>query len=372
MQVIGAGVVGLAVARRLALRSGGSVVLLERNQAVGTEISSRNSEVIHAGIYYGAHSLKTRLCIKGKHLLYDYCQKNSIPHKRIGKWIVAQNTAQRETLEKLHAMCQDILDVPTNWISEVEARALEPDVKASAGALESPTTGIIDSHSLMMSLLADFESAGGTLGLRSRVSDARRLLDTGWEIIVSDESNQEFRVKVDTVINAAGLGAAFVHNLVLPTERHIQLYYAKGNYFSYNASRPKVTRLIYPAPEPGHGGLGTHLTLDLAGRIRFGPDVEWSDTSENLDVNSAKLPDAVLEIQKYLPGIDAMALKPDYAGMRPKLARNSAMIQGQGFTDFVIRKEEGLQDWVNLLGIESPGLTSSLAIAEMVEDLLYN
>jgi len=151
----------------------------------------------------------------------------------------------------------------------------------------------------------------------------------------------------------------------------VQLYYARGNYFSYNARAPRVSRLIYPAPEPGHGGLGTHLTLDLAGRMRFGPDVEWCEGPDDLDVNPAKLPDAIREIRKYLPGIDTTALSPDYAGMRPKLSRNSAMVQGQGFSNFVVHREEGIPTWVNLLGIESPGLTSSLAIAEMVESLLY-
>ncbi|KAK0701298.1 FAD dependent oxidoreductase [Lasiosphaeris hirsuta] len=340
------GVIGLAVARSLALRSGGSVILRERNRAVGIETSSRSSEVIHAGIYYGPGTLKTQLCIRGKKLL------------RIGKWIVAQNDAQRGTLEKLHALCWHVLDVPVNWISEAEMAALEPDVTATAGALESPTTGILDSHTPMMSLLADVEDVGGTVALRSKAADASPLRDgAGWNLLVQGEDGQEITIRAVTVVNAAGLGAALVHNLVLPPEQHIQMCYAKGNYFSYNASTPKVSRLIYPAPEPGHGGLGTHLTLDLAGRMRFGPDVEWCEGPDDVDVSPAKVPDAIREMRKYLPGIDATALSPDYAGIRPKLSRDSAI--------------EGIPGWVNLLAIESPGLMSSLAIAEMVESLLY-
>lgn len=372
MQVIRAGVVGLAVARSLALRSGGSVIILERNRAVGMETSSRNSEVIHAGIYYGPGSLKTQLCIRGKNLLYDYCSQRHVPYKRIGKWIIAQNDAQRGMLEKIYALSRDVLNVPVNWVSEAEATASEPDVKATAGALESPTTGIIDSHVLMMRLLADVEDAGGTVALRSKVADASHLGGgAGWNLLVQSENGQEITIKVDTVVNAAGLGAALIHNLILPPEQHIQMHYAKGNYFSYSAPTPKVSRLIYPAPEPGHGGLGTHLTLDLAGRMRFGPDVEWCERPDDLHANPSKLPDAIREIRKYLPSIDATALSPDYAGIRPKLSRNSAMVQGHGFSDFIIRKAEEYPGWVNLLGIESPGLTSSLAIAEMVETLLY-
>ncbi|KAM5387849.1 hypothetical protein ACJA88_001109 [Fusarium oxysporum] len=300
--VIGGGVVGLAVARQLAQRDDTSTVLIERHNAIGTETSSRNSEVIHAGIYYGPSSLKAKLCIRGKNLLYELCEKHDIGHRRTGKWIVAQNEAQRETLEKIHT-----LPGSEGW---------EIDVKDAATGETSSTTA-------------------------------------------------------ETLINAAGLGAAVIHNMIVPPEKRQELYYAKGNYFSYSASQPKISRLIYPVPEPGIAGLGTHLTLDLAGRLRFGPDVEWIDDPNDLAVNAARLPQAITEIQRYLPGIDASALVADYAGIRPKLAGQDAVLKGKGFHDFIIRKEEGYEGWVNLLGIESPGLTSSLAIAEMVQELLY-
>jgi 2-hydroxyglutarate dehydrogenase len=354
---------------------GTSTVLLERHTAVGTETSSRNSEVIHAGIYYGAASLKTRLCIRGKALLYDFCAARAVPHRRCGKWIVAQTDAQRDALERLAAFCRDDINVPVRWVGEEERARREPAVRAEKGALESPTTGIVDSHALMTALLGEFEDAGGTLALSSSVVELTPLGDrgsTGWEVRVRDgQTGEGSKITAEAVVNAAGLGAVDVYNMVVPSERRTKMFYAKGNYFSYGASQPKVSTLIYPAPEPGHGGLGTHLTLDMAGRLRFGPDVEWVDSPDNLNVNSARLPEAIQEIKKYLPGIDEAALQPDYAGIRPKLGKAGAVMSGKGFMDFTIRKEDGYEGWVNLLGIESPGLTSSLAIGEMVKSLLH-
>ena len=384
-QVIGGGVVGLAIARQLSQRSGASTVLLERHGAAGTETSSRNSEVIHAGIYYGRGTLKTGLCVRGKDLLYALCARRGVAHRRTGKWIVAQNAAQREALERIHAFCRDEVGVPTRWVSPGEVERDGEGVRADAGALESPTTGIVDSHGLMTCLLGLFEEAGGVVALNSPVTAVRALGSSppgssGWEVDVrSDDdalagspSTSTTTITADTLINAAGLGAADIHNMVVPApaERK-QLFFAKGNYFSYSASRPRISRLIYPAPEPGAGGLGTHLTLDMAGRIRFGPDVEWVDDPGDLAVNSARLDLAIAEINRYLPGIDVKCLAADYAGIRPKLGRKGAVVTGQGFHDFIIRREDGYQGWVNLLGIESPGLTSSLAIAERVEELLY-
>ncbi|KAJ4138247.1 hypothetical protein NW768_002068 [Fusarium equiseti] len=373
--VIGGGVVGLAVARQLAQRDNTSTVLIERHDAIGTETSSRNSEVIHAGIYYGPSSLKTKLCIRGKNLLYDLCEKHDIGHRRTGKWIVAQNDVQQETLSKLHALCKNDLGVPTRWVSGEEVKRDGEGVHAAC-ALESPTTGIIDSHGLMLCLQGLFEDAGGVAALNSPVLNitplGSRPGSEGWEIEVKDAATGETSsITTETLINAAGLGAAVIHNMIVPSEKRQKLYYAKGNYFSYSASQPKISRLIYPVPEPGIAGLGTHLTLDLAGRLRFGPDVEWIDDPSNLAVNAERLPQAINEIKRYLPGIDDSALVADYAGIRPKLAGPDAVRQGKGFQDFIIRKEEGYEGWVNLLGIESPGLTSSLAIAEMVQDLLY-
>lgn len=247
-------------------------------------------------------------------------------------------------------------------------------MQAKAGILASPTTGIIDSHAYMQFLLGDFEERGGDVALRSpvvKVSPLGKNGSAGWEITTRDEkSGEESTFTSEAVVNSAGLGACDVNNMILPPERHQTAYYAKGNYFSYAASTPTTRHLIYPAPMPGLGGLGTHLTLDIAGRIRFGPDVEWVDSPDDLAVNDARLAEAVEQIKTFLPGIRVDALNPDYAGIRPKLGR-TAVAQGKGFMDFVIRKEEGYEGFVNLLGIESPGLTSSLAIAEMVDELLY-
>lgn len=243
-------------------------------------------------------------------------------------------------------------------------------------ALESPTTGIVDSHGLMLCLLGLFEDAGGVAALNSPVVAIEPLGakpgSEGWRLHVRDASMGETSsITAETLINAAGLGAATIHNMVVPASDRRQLYYAKGNYFSYAASHPHISRLIYPAPEPGAAGLGTHLTLDLAGRVRFGPDVEWVDSPDDLAVNATRLPQAVAEIQKYLPGVKAEDLVADYAGIRPKLSERGAVLKGQEFNDFVIRKEDGYEGWVNLLGIESPGLTSSLAIAEKVDELMH-
>ncbi|KAL2153316.1 hypothetical protein VTH82DRAFT_4471 [Thermothelomyces myriococcoides] len=379
--VIGGGVVGLAIARRLALRSNsgnsGSTLLLERHSAVGTEISSRNSEVIHAGIYYGASSLKTALCIQGKELLYRYCATNAIPHRRTGKWIVAQTDEQHAALQAIHDFCTREIHVPVRWVGADEAARREPAVRAEKGVLESPTTGIIDSHALMMSLLGQFEDAGGTVALGSRVEAITPLGGDGdgsggWELAVRDlASGERSTVTAETIINSAGLGAVDVHNMIVPPERRREMFYAKGNYFSYGASSPKVGTLVYPAPEPGHAGLGTHLTLDMGGRIKFGPDVEWVDSPDDLAVNESRRAETVKEVKKYLPGLDETQLQPDYAGIRPKLSKQGAVAQGKGFVDFIIQKEEGYQGWINLLNIESPGLTSSLAIAEKVKTLLY-
>lgn len=349
--------------------------------APGQETSSRNSEVIHAGIYYGATTLKTQLCIRGKELLYAFCSKHGVPHRNTGKWIVAQTPAQRDALEGVYRHCVDGLAgrVPVRWVAPREMAAREPAVRAEAGCLESPTTGIVDSHALMVALLGHFEDAGGTFSPGSHAVGVTPLGpgaapgSGGWAITVRDGGGGgESTITTDTLINAAGLGATDIHNMIVPLEHHKQTYYAKGNYFSYAASSPKVSTLIYPAPQQGHGGLGTHLTLDMAGRIKFGPDVEWVDSADDLAVNGDRLPMATEDIKRYLPGVDVSALTPDYAGIRPKLVpRGAVMYEGKGFNDFIIRKEEGYQGWVNLLGIESPGLTSCLAIGERVEGLLY-
>ncbi|KAH7562740.1 hypothetical protein BM1_02260 [Bipolaris maydis] len=370
--VIGGGVVGLAIARKLQSRSSTSTVLIEKHGSAGTETSSRNSEVIHAGLYYGPSSRKTKLCIRGKALLYEICAQQGIPHRNTGKWIVAQDAEQMEALEKVHDFAQSI-GVPTRFLSKQEATTREPEVRAEAGVLESPSTGIIDSHSLMQYLEGDFENNGGICAFNSPVTritpiDSGR---GGWEITTSTTAEETSTITSETLINAAGLYAIPLANTILPSSRQKTPFYAKGSYFSYSSSRPRTRTLIYPAPIPGHAGLGTHLTLDLSGRIRFGPDVEWTDSPSDYTPNTKNLAAAIADIKTYLPAVQADAIAPDYVGIRPKLGKLAATNGGKGFQDFYIEKEEGFEGWVNLLAIESPGLTSCLAIAEEVEGLLY-
>lgn len=379
-QVIGAGAVGLATARALAQHTP-SVLLLERHLSPGQETSSRNSEVIHAGIYYGAGTLKTDLCIRGKELLYDFCAAHAVPHRNTGKWIVAQDDAELEAVHRVHQHCVGPLAgrVPVRWLGKDEMARREPHVRAAAGCLESPTTGIVDSHSLMVTLLGHLEEAGATFSPGSSVTRVAPLPgkgtpgSSGWEVGVRDaRTGDESVITAATLVNAAGLGSVDVHNMIVPEHRRRSLYYAKGNYFSYAAAGPKVGTLVYPAPRSSLGGLGTHLTLDMAGRIKFGPDVEWVESADDLAVNGSRMDQAVEEIKRFFPGVEVSALAPDYAGIRPKLApRGAVMDGGKGFNDFIVDREEGFEGWINLLGIESPGLTSCLAIGERVEKLLY-
>ncbi|GLI77480.1 vacuolar protein sorting-associated protein 52 [Penicillium ochrochloron] len=372
ISVIGAGVVGLSVARQLAAREGTSTILLERHDAPGTETSSRNSEVIHAGLYYPADSLKTKLCIRGRNLLYELCSKHAIPHRNTKKWIVAQTPEQWDACLRVHIHAQALGDAPTRLVGTAEAAAREPDVKADAGIVESETTGIVDSHSLMTYLHGDFEDRGGDCAFKTGVTGVEPVVGGGYKITaVSGEDGSETSITADTVINSAGHGACAINNLLLPPERHRVPHYAKGTYFSYSASRPRTSVLVYPVTMPGHGGLGTHLTLDMGGRIRFGPDVEWVDDPNDLQPSSARLEQAIPEILSYMPGVDPSAIALDYCGIRPKLGRGGAVNVGQGFQDFIIEEEEGFPGFVNLLGIESPGLTSCLAIGEMVDGILY-
>ena len=364
---------GLAVARKLAAREGTSTLLIERHGTVGTETSSRNSEVIHAGIYYGPTSLKTKLCLQGKQMMYELCEKENIPYRNCKKWVLAQDEQQHEELTTTHDFAKSI-GVPTNFISLAEAKEREPDVLAKEAVLESPTSGIVDSQSYMSYLENDFQSRGGDLACNT-VLDSVEALDSGnlgWEIRTKSGSSSEITsITAETMINSAGLAAVPLSNSILPSERHLTPYYAKGSYYSYTAPMPKPKTLVYPAPTKGAAGLGTHLTIDMTGAVRFGPDVEWVDDPNDLSVNESRLPAAIEEIKHYMPGIREDKIQLDYAGIRPKLGKGSAVATGQGFSDFVIRTEAGFEGFVNLLGIESPGLTSSLAIAAMVDDLLY-
>jgi L-2-hydroxyglutarate oxidase LhgO len=349
--VIGAGVAGLAVARELALR-GREVVLIEAANAIGTGISSRNSEVVHAGLYYPAGSLKARLCVRGKALLYDYCAARGVAHSRCGKLVVATRPADLARLEDLAAKgaANGVGDL--RLLSRAEALALEPALQA-AGALLSPSSGIVDSHGLMTALLGDAENAGATLALASPVTGGTRD-GTGWRLRIADD----FELGAQLVVNAAGLFAGQVSDsLGVPAPR---LRFARGHYFSL-AGRAPFSRLIYPLPVDG--GLGVHLTLDLGGQARFGPDVQWLDESDpsTLDyaVDPALAPTFEAEVRGYWPALPAGALQPAYSGIRPKLSG-----PGEAAADFVI--DTTTPGLVQLLGIESPGLTASLALAEEV------
>ena len=324
-----------------------------------------------------ADSLKTKLCLSGKHSLYDLCEAQNIPYSRTKKWVIAQDAQQFAELEALHEFTKRI-DVPTRFLSRKEMQEREPDVRAEAGVLESPTTGIIDSHAFMSYLEGSFDERGGDEVLHTVVTNIEALGsggDEGYAITTESKDGKggEDTITAETLINSAGLAAIDISNMLLPPERRRKPYFAKGTYFSYASSHPKPKTLLYPAPKPGLGGLGTHLTLDMGGRVRFGPDVEWIDDHTDLSPNPARLSAAIEVIKEYLPFVDASAIDLDYCGIRPKLGKTSGTFgkDGKGFADFYIKEEEGFKGFVNLLGIESPGLTSALAIAEYVEDILY-
>ncbi len=357
--VVGAGVVGLAVARALA-QAGRDVLVLEAESAIGTQTSARNSEVIHAGIYYPPGSLKALLCVQGKALLYAYCADRGVSHRLCGKLIVATQADQIDGLKdlKTRAQANGVHDLV--WLDAGQANTLEPALRCIA-ALHSPSTGIIDSHGLMLALWADIEAAGGVLALNSPVAEAE-YAGGAINVIVSDGT----QLRVRTLINAAGLQAsalaARIHGL---NPAHIpQAYFAKGSYFSLSGRAP-FQRLIYPAPEAA--GLGVHLTLDLGGQARFGPDVQWVTDPEYLQVEPQRGDAFYAEVRKYWPQLPDGALLPAYAGMRPKISG-----PGDAAADFCIQgpQDHGVPGLVNLFGIESPGLTSCLAIGELVANML--
>ena len=357
--VIGAGVVGLAVARALALQ-GREVVVLEAAHAIGTGTSSRNSEVIHAGIYYPTGSLKARLCVAGNALLYAYCAERGIDHRRCGKLIVATSAAQAERLNAIarQAAANGVQDL--RLLSRPEALALEPQL-ACVAALLSPSTGIIDSHALMLSLQGDIEAAGGVLVLNCAVAQAF-IAGSAIDLVADDGTV----LRATTVVNAAGLNApALARQFSGLAPQHVPAsHYAKGNYFSL-AGRSPFSRLVYPVPEAA--GLGVHATLDLGGQVKFGPDVQWVENPDDLAVDPARGAAFYAEVRKYWPGLANGALQPSYAGIRPKLHG-----PGEPATDFVIQgpADHGVAGLVNLFGIESPGLTASLAIGQHVVSAL--
>jgi L-2-hydroxyglutarate oxidase LhgO len=358
--VIGAGVVGLAVARALAL-SGREVVILEAEDAIGTHTSSRNSEVIHAGIYYPKGSLKASTCVAGKHLLYDYCASHGVPHRRCGKLIVATDDRQIEELSSIRAKAHANSVTDVDFIAKELAQEWEPELRCVA-ALYSPSTGIIDSHALMLAYLGDAEQHGAMLALKSRLSRVF-VRNNGFELHVEGSEPIETRI----LVNSAGLRAPTVAKAMegYRAELSPKEYYAKGNYYSLARKNP-FKRLIYPVPEPG--GLGVHVTLDMGGQARFGPDVEWVERI-GYDVDIRRADRFYAAIRRYWPGLPDGALAPGYSGIRPKTAG-----PGEPAPDFQIQgpREHGLPGLVHLFGIESPGLTASLALARAVLAQLEN
>ena len=359
--VIGAGVVGLAVARALAL-AGREVLVLEACNAIGTQTSARNSEVIHAGMYYPTGSLKADLCVRGKALLYAYCAERGIGHRRCGKFIVATGPDHLAKLQAIQdrAVANGVHDLV--WLGAEQAQTVEPALQCLA-ALHSPSTGIVDSHGLMLSLLGDIEHRGGVLALNSPLALAE-YTHGAIELVAVDGT----RLRATSVVNAAGLQApALATRFAGLDARHVpQAYFAKGNYFTL-AGRSPFSHLIYPVPEAA--GLGVHLTLDLGGQARFGPDVQWVDNPDDTAVQPARGDAFYAEIRKYWPELPDGALAPAYAGIRPKISGPN-----ESARDFCIQgpRDHGVPGLVNLFGIESPGLTSSLAIGEMVAELLTN
>ncbi|MDB6101490.1 MAG: binding site:FAD dependent oxidoreductase [Gammaproteobacteria bacterium] len=356
--VIGAGVVGLAVARRLAQR-GVETVVLEAEAETGTVTSSRNSEVIHAGIYYPAGSLKARLCLSGRKLLYQFCRDRGVEYRQCGKLIVAGSERERSALENIANMARANGVTDIVWLTRAEARAREPELECRF-ALHSPSTGIVDSHGFMQALLGDLEGAGGVVAFRSPASGG--YCDrTGIRLQIAGDTEVQAR----TVINCAGLQAQAVARALggLPASCIPPLYLAKGNYFVLRGKCP-FSHLIYPAPVAA--GLGTHLTLDLGGQGRFGPDVEWVDHID-YTVDPRRADHFYAAIRAYWPGLPDGALAAGYAGIRPKL-----QAPGGPPADFLIQGPltHGIPGLVNLFGIESPGLTAALAIAEHVSELI--
>lgn len=348
--VVGAGVVGLAVAARLAAE-GSEVVVLERHGLIGSETSSRNSEVIHAGIYYPTGSLKAQLCVRGKQLLYEHCEKYSVPFKRCGKIIVATSDAQRSVVDGYIEQAQRNGVTDLNWIEQGQLNELEPEV-LGVGAAVSPSTGIIDSHAYMVSLQGILEANGGFVALHSEVT----AIEAGPMPVAH---TPEMSLSARWIINAGGLSAP---KLAANVPSAPQAHYAIGHYYTYSGAQP-FGRLVYPTAQDG--GLGVHVTLDLGGQVKFGPDVRWID-SVDYTFDDSRRQEFVQAIKAYYPALDEERLQPGYTGIRPKIAPAGVA------TDFVIQTpiHHGVNGRINLLGIESPGLTSSLAIAEAVSKVV--
>ena len=359
--VIGAGVIGLAVARELAL-AGREVLVLDAAEAIGTETSSRHSEVIHAGIYYPPGSLKAKFCVEGKIKLYRYLADHGVPHKQIGKLIVATAEDQIPALQQIQDRAIKASVADLEFKSHNEVAAMEPALRCVT-ALWSPSTGILDSHSYMLALQGDAEDRGAMIAFYAPVTGGR-IAEDGIEISVGGADPME--LKAQTVVNAAGLHAQPLAATItgFPDAKIPPHHYCKGNYYTLSGVRAPFSHLIYPAPE--QAGLGIHLTLDLAGQARFGPDVEWIEEID-YDVDPRRADSFYAAVRKYWPDLPDDSLQPGYAGIRPKI-----QAPGEPAADYMVQgpRDHGVSGFVNLFGIESPGVTSSLAIAEHVGQIL--
>jgi len=357
--VIGAGVVGIATAGALA-QAGRDVIVLDAFAGIGTEISSRNSEVIHAGIYYPRDSLMARLCVQGRRMLYAFCREHGVPFNNCGKFIIATSEEENDKLLGIKARAEANGVEGMRLLPAAEAMAMEPNLRCTA-ALLSATTGVVDSHAYMLALEGEAEHAGAVFVFHSPVTGGR-VTDSGIEITVGGAEPIGLRCRL--LVNSAGLHApAVAHSLEGMPPRFIPpIYYAKGNYFTL-AGRSPFSRLIYPVPEPG--GLGVHLTIDLGGQARFGPDVEWIDHID-YSVNPHRADGFYAAVRHYWPGLKDNTLLPGYAGIRPKIVPKGAPEQ-----DFVVQgpQTHGIPGLVNLFGIESPGLTSAIALGATVREM---
>ena len=367
--VIGAGVIGLAVAREMALQ-GRETIILERENAFGTISSARNSEVIHAGIYYPKDSFKAKLCVQGNRLLYEYCRTHQVPTQPYGKLIVASDDTQLDDLQAILYKAQNNQVPHIEMISGEKAKSLEPQLQCSAAILSS-TTGIVDSHAYMLSLLGGFEDAGGMIAYQSPLISAKPIgnnAEQGFVLNIGGADGMQIQTRL--LINCAGMSAPAIAQKIegLATDQIPKAYFAKGNYFSLTGKSP-FTHLIYPIPEPG--GLGVHLTLDMAGQAKFGPDVEWLEIeSEDLidyKVNPTRGEGFYEAVRRYWPGLKDGSLQPDYSGVRAKIVPPNAPA---GDFYFNGPSDHSLKGLFNLYGFESPGLTSSLAIARHLEGLI--
>lgn len=367
--VIGAGVIGLAVAREMALQ-GRETILLERESAFGTISSARNSEVIHAGIYYPKDSLKAKLCVQGNRLLYEYCRTHQVSTQPYGKLIVATDDSQLNDLQAILYKAQNNQVPDIKMIAGDEAKHLEPHLHCSSAILSS-TTGIVDSHGYMLSLLGGFEDAGGMVAYQSPLVSARPVdSDTEQGFILEIGGADQMQIQTRLLINCAGMSAPAIAKKIegLALEQIPKAYFAKGNYFSLSGKSP-FNHLIYPIPEPG--GLGVHLTLDMGGQAKFGPDVEWLEIEheEEIDytVNMSRGDGFYEAVRRYWPGLRDGSLQPDYSGVRAKIVPPNTPA---GDFCFNGPQDHGMQGLFNLYGFESPGLTSSLAIAKHLEGLI--